>query len=45
MFKDCLRAAEPGDVYGVTARVNDPVRLKLAERKAITARAYKVLSQ
>lgn len=44
-FKDCLPAAERGDVYDITGRVNGPKRLKLAERKAATARAYKVLSK
>ena len=43
MFKDGLPAAEQGDVYDVTERVNGQARLKLAERKAIAARAYKVL--
>jgi len=45
VFKDCLPAAERGDVYDITGRVNGPKRLKLAERKAATARAYKVLSK
>lgn len=45
VFKDCLPAAECGDVYDITGRVNGPKRLKLAERKAATARAYKVLSK
>lgn len=44
-FKACLPAAERGDVYDITGRVNGPKRLKLAERKAATARAYKVLSK
>jgi len=44
-FKDCLPAAERGDVYDITGQVNGPKRLKLAERKAATARAYKVLSK
>jgi len=44
-FKGCLPAAERGDVYEVTGRVNGPARLKLAERKTATARAYKVLSK
>jgi len=41
----CLPAAERGDVYEVTGLVNGPARLKLAERKAVTTRAYKVLSK
>ncbi|WP_445289072.1 glycoside hydrolase family 19 protein [Variovorax atrisoli] len=45
VFKDCLPAAERGDVYDVTGRVNGPKRLKLIERKAATARAYKELSK
>ena len=45
VFKDCLPAAERGDVYDITGRVNGPKRLKLAERKTATARAYKVLSK
>lgn len=45
VYKDCLPAAERGDVYDLTGRVNGPKRLKLAERKAATARAYKVLSK
>ena len=45
VFKDCLPAAERGDVYDITGRVNGPKRLKLAERKAATACAYKVLSK
>ncbi|MBT2337348.1 hypothetical protein J7E49_26040 [Variovorax paradoxus] len=45
VFKGCLPAAERGDVYDVTGRVNGPARLKLAEREAITARAYRELSQ
>lgn len=44
-FKGCLPAAERGDVYDITGRVNGPKRLKLAERKAATARAYRVLSK
>jgi putative chitinase len=44
-YKGCLPAAERGDVYDITGRVNGPARLKLAERKAATARAYKVLSK
>lgn len=44
-FKGCLPAAERGDVYDITGRVNGPKRLKLAERKAATARAFKVLSK
>ena len=45
VFKDCLSAAERGDVYDITGRVNGPKRLKLAERKAATARAYRALSK
>lgn len=45
VYKDCLPAAERGDVYDLTGRVNGPKRLKLAEREAATARAYKVLSK
>lgn len=45
VFKDCLLAAERGDVYDITGRVNGPKRLKLAERKAATARAYEVLTK
>lgn len=45
VFKDCLPAAERGDVYDITGRINGKARLKLAERKAATARAYKVLSK
>ena len=44
-FKGCLPAAERGDVYDITGRVNGPRCLKLAERKAATARAHKVLSK
>ena len=44
-YKDCLPAAECGDVYDITGRVNGPKRLKLVERKAATARAWKVLSR
>ena len=44
-YKGCLPAAERGDVYDITGRVNGLKRLKLAERKAATARAYKVLSK
>jgi putative chitinase len=44
-FKDCLPAAERGDVYDITGRINGKARLKLVERKAATARAYKVLSK
>lgn len=44
-YKGCLPAAERGDVYDITGRVNGLARLKLAERKAATARAYKVLSK
>ena len=44
-YKDCLPAAERGDVYDITGRVNGPARLKLAERKAITGKALKVLSK
>lgn len=44
-YKGCLPSAERGDIYEVTGRVNGPARLKLAERKATTARAYKVLSK
>ena len=33
------------DAYDITGRVNGPKRLKLAERKAATARAWKVLSR
>lgn len=44
VFKKCLPAAERRDVYEVTGKVNGEARLKLAERKAITERAYKVLS-
>lgn len=43
-YKGCLPAAERGDIYEVTGRVNGEARLKLTERKAATARAYKVLS-
>jgi len=42
-YKGCLPAAERGDVYEVTGLVNGPARLKLSERKAITARAFGVL--
>lgn len=45
VFKDCLPAAERGDVYDITGRINGKARLKLAERKAATARAFKVLSK
>jgi putative chitinase len=45
VFKGCLPEAERGDVYDITGRVNGPKRLKLAERKAATARAYEVLSK
>lgn len=44
-YKGCLPAAERGDVYDVTGRVNGPARLKLAERKTATTRAYKALSK
>lgn len=43
-YKGCIGPAERGDIYDVTGRVNGPKRLKLAERKAATARALKVLS-
>ena len=45
IYKGCLPAAERGDVYEITGRVNGAARLKLTERKAITSRAYKVLSK
>jgi putative chitinase len=45
VYKGCLPAAERGDIYEVTGRVNGEARLKLTERKAATARAYKVLSK
>lgn len=44
-YKGCIPAAERGDVFDVTGRVNGPARLKLAERKAVTAHAYGVLSK
>lgn len=44
VYKGCLPAAEQGDVYAVTGLINGPARLKLTERKAITAQAYQVLS-
>jgi putative chitinase len=44
-YKDCMPAAVRGDVFEVTTKVNGLVRLKLSERKAATARAYKVLSK
>ena len=44
-YKKCLPAAERRDVYEVTGKVNGEARLKLAERKATTERAYKVLSR
>lgn len=44
-YKKCLPAAERGDVYDITGRVNGLARLKLAERKAITAKAFKELSK
>lgn len=45
VFKGCLPAAERGDVYDVTGRVNGEARLKLAQRKAVTAQALGVLSK
>jgi putative chitinase len=44
-YKGCMPAAERGDVFEVTTKVNGLARLKLSERKAATARAYKVLSK
>lgn len=44
VYKGCLAAAELGDVYTITGRINGPARLKLAERKAATTQAYQVLS-
>ncbi|TSD56369.1 hypothetical protein FFI97_019205 [Variovorax sp. KBS0712] len=44
-YKGCLSAAQRGDVHEVTRLVNGPMRLKLAERKAATDRALKVLSK
>lgn len=43
-YKGCIAPAERGDIYDVTGRVNGPKRLKLAERKAATARAFKMLT-
>lgn len=42
-YKPCLAPADRGDVKGVTRLVN-PALLKLAERQAITDKAYKLLS-
>lgn len=44
-YKACLPAAEVGDVYTVTGRINGAARLKLAERRALTDRAYRVLTR
>lgn len=44
-YKGCLPAAQRGDVHEVTRLVNGPKRLKLAERKAATDRALKVLGK
>jgi putative chitinase len=44
VYKGCLPFAEQGDVYTITGLINGPARLKLAERKAVTAQAYRVLS-
>ena len=43
-YKPCLAPADRGDVKEATRLVNGPALLKLAERQAITDRAYKVLS-
>jgi putative chitinase len=44
-YKGCMPAAERGDVFEITGLVNGLARLKLEERKAVTARALGVLAK